>query len=157
MLWFLFLKSMELFHGNTEFPRAVLELQGCVFVCMCMPLHVQGVPGPGLEPGCCSSLHPLMSFLFQNWISHPWNLQVWLAAKFCSRGKGVFNNRIFSSSLHAGPQQPQNAEEPGSLRSRHCTEAFPLYSSSDCSVLPLGQHMWGWKWGQRQEKGNAIW
>lgn len=26
---------MELFHGNTDFPKAVLELQGCVFVCMC--------------------------------------------------------------------------------------------------------------------------
>lgn len=54
--------------------------------------------------------------------------QVWLAAKFCSRGTEVFHNRPLSSSPNAGPQQPRNAEESGSLRSRHCTEASPHHS-----------------------------
>lgn len=31
------LKIMELFCGNTDFPKAVLELQGCVFVCVHTP------------------------------------------------------------------------------------------------------------------------
>lgn len=138
----------------------------CKAVCLCVcahPLHVQSVTGTGSEPGCCSSLHAHHIFLqlrvslsrTKFLTSATSKFQVWLASKFRSRGKGVFNNRTFSSSSHAGPQQPKNAEESGSLRSSHCTKASP-HSSSDCPELPLGQHGWGASGGKGSREGNTI-
>lgn len=106
MLCFLFKKIWNCFMEIENCPR--LELRGCVFVCMC-------TPPPCTEcyqelvyslAGCCCSLHSHQFFL-QLWASfsrtefltsESSKFQVRLAAKFHSRGKGVFNNRTFSSS-----------------------------------------------------------